>query len=221
MTRGVANEPSHTPYFSVIHGTPARPILHVRMRKVCLFVLAALLLLPVVASADELGQGAAGAAGDGSLVVSKANGRLTISGRGLIFGHVESGTIIVTDYRPDDTTAPSVSGGTMKLVGRKATPTYAGSDMRFLFPGGKYTLTIDGTGIDISAVGTGKLTEAGPGITDGTYSVDGGPTKSVSSVVGSASYGKGGAGGNGNGSNGNGSSVTTTGATGSVKSKSS
>src|SRR5207248_11500360 len=103
-----------------------------------------LLLVPAAAFAEH------GTAGDGSLVVSNANAKLTLSGHGLIFGHLDRGTItIVGDYRPDDNSAlPSVSGARLKFTGSNVV--YAGSDVRFLFPGGRYTLILEGTGIDIS-----------------------------------------------------------------------
>jgi hypothetical protein len=155
------------------------------MRKLCLLLLAGLLLLPAVAIADR------GGSSGGSLVVTDANARLTMSGHGLIFGHLGRGTItVVGDYKPDDNTAlSSVSGAKMKFSGGNVV--YTGSDVRFLFPGGKYTLIVDGTGIDISAVGTGKLAAVGKYLgDDGTVAVDGGTPQSVDSVTVLA-YGKG------------------------------
>jgi hypothetical protein len=156
------------------------------MRKLCLVLLASLLLLPAAAFAER------GLAGDGSLVVTNANARLTVSGHGLIFGHLDRGTItVVGDYKPDDNSAlSSVSGARMKLSG--ANVVYTGSDVRFLFPSGRYTLIVDGMGIDISAVGNGKLTAVGKGFTDdGTVAVDGGVPQSVD-AIGAVTYGKGG-----------------------------
>jgi hypothetical protein len=147
------------------------------MRKLCLLLLAGLLLLPAAAAADR------GGSSGGSLVVSDANARLTISGHGLIFGHLGRGTItVVGDYKPDDNTAlSSVSGAKMKFTGSNVV--YTGSDVRFLFPGGRYTLIVDGTGIDISAVGTGKLAAVGKFFgDDGTVAVDGSTPQAVDSV---------------------------------------
>jgi hypothetical protein len=154
------------------------------MRKLCLLLLAALLLLPAAAVAERDASG-------GSLVVSDANARLTLSGHGLIFGHLARGTItVVGDYRPDDNTALSlVSGAKMKFTGGNVV--YTGSDVRFLFPGGRYTLIVDGTGIDISAVGTGKLAAVGKYFgDDGTVTVDGGTPQAIDSVS-VLTYGKG------------------------------
>lgn len=144
------------------------------MRKLCLLLLASLLLLPAAAL------GAGSSANGGSLVISDATGKLTVSGHGLIFGHLDRGTItVVGDYKPDDNTAlPSVSGARMKFAGGNVV--YSGSDVRFLFPGGRYTLVVDGTGVDLSAVGTGKLSAVGRGSAeDGWVTVDGGTPQSI------------------------------------------
>jgi hypothetical protein len=155
------------------------------MRKLCLLLLAGLLVLPAAAVADR------GGPSGGSLVVSDANARLTLSGHGLIFGHLGRGTItVVGDYKPDDNNSlSSVSGAKMKFTGGNVV--YSGSDVRFWFPGGRYTLIVDGTGIDISAVGNGKLTAVGKFLADdGTVAVDGGTPQSIDSVS-VVTYGKG------------------------------
>jgi hypothetical protein len=144
------------------------------MRKLCLLLLASLVLLPAAALADR------GSSNGGSLAVSDAVGKVTVSGHGLIFGHLDRGTItIVGDYKPDDNTAlSSVSGAKMKFAGGNVV--YSGTDVRFLFPGGRYTLVVDGSGIDLSAVGTGKLTAVGKGSAqDGWVTVDGGTPQSI------------------------------------------
>jgi hypothetical protein len=125
------------------------------MRKLSLIVLASLLLIPAAASAERV------AAGDGSLVIKDASGRLTVSGHGLIFGHIDRGTVtVVGDYRPDSHSAlSSVSGAKLRLVAGNVV--YSGSDMRFFFPGGRYTLVLDGVGIDASAVGAGRFSAVG------------------------------------------------------------
>jgi hypothetical protein len=160
------------------------------MRKLCLVLLASLFLVPAAACAEL------GAAGDGSLVVSNANARLTVSGHGLIFGHLDRGSItIVGDYKPDDNTAlPSVSGAKLKFTGSNVV--YTGTDVRFLFPAGRFVLILDGTGVDVSAVGTGKLTAVGKGFPDdGSVTVDSGSPVEVDNVLGTITWGKGNAAG--------------------------
>ena len=67
------------------------------MRRQGAILVASLLALSAAATAGHAG------VGDGSLVVTAANGRLALSGRGLLFGHLDRGSItIVGDYRPDD-----------------------------------------------------------------------------------------------------------------------
>ena len=155
--------------------------------------LSLLLLLPVLAL-PTLALAARSAPGDGSLVVANVSGTITVQGKGLIFGHFDRGSLTVLDYRPDGTTAPSVSGAKMKLTG-SLDVLYSGSDVRFLFPGGKYTLRFEGVGIDISGVGKGSVQLAGRGsLDDGTFAVNGAKPLSLSSAPATASYGGAGAG---------------------------
>jgi hypothetical protein len=149
------------------------------MRKLSLIVLASLLLIPAAASAERV------AAGDGSLVIKDASGRRTVSGHGLIFGHIDRGTVtVVGDYRPDSHSAlSSVSGAKLRLVAGNVV--YSGSDMRFFFPGGRYTLVLDGVGIDASAVGAGRFSAVGKGLVDdGTFAVDGDAPQLIDDAAG-------------------------------------
>ena len=154
------------------------------MRKLLLIMLAAVLILPAAARAGR------DSSGDGSLVVSSADGKLAVQGKGLIFGHLDHGTITVVDYNPDDNTAlPSVSGAKLKLLGGKVV--FSGNDVRFLFPGGRYNLIVEGTGIAISAVGNGKITSVGAGTNgDGVFTVDGSRAQQIG-TTGTVTYGKG------------------------------
>ena len=154
------------------------------MRKLLLILLAAVLILPAAARAGR------DSPGDGSLVVSSADGKLTVQGKGLIFGHLDSGKITVVEYKPDDNTAlPSVSGAKFKIVGGRVV--YSGNDVRFLFPGGRYNLIVEGTGIAISAVGNGKITPVGAGTNDdGSLTVDGSRSQQIG-TAGAVTYGKG------------------------------
>jgi hypothetical protein len=139
------------------------------MRRLLFFLLVFALALPALALA------ARSAPGDGSLVVTNANGTILVKGKGLIYGHLEQGKLTVVDYKPDGITVPSVSGAKWKLAPGTLDVVYVGSNVRFLFPVGKYSLRIEGEGIDISAVGRGSVQVIGAGTADdGTYSVDGG-----------------------------------------------
>jgi hypothetical protein len=139
------------------------------MRRAGLLVLCFLLALPALALT------ARAASGDGSLVVTRADGTVLVRGKGLIYGHFEQGKLTVVDYKPDGVTVPSVSGAKWRLAPGRLDVVYQGTDVRFLFPSGKYTLRFEGTGIDISAVGKGSVQVIGAGSSDdGSYSVNGG-----------------------------------------------
>ena len=157
------------------------------MRKLVLILLATVLILPAAARAGS------DSSGDGSLVVSSADGKLAVQGKGLIFGHFDHGTLtIVGDYKPDDNTAlSSVSGARMKVVGSNVV--YSGSDVRFLFPSGKYNLIVEGSGIAVSAVGNGKITAVAAFTgDDGSFTVDGNHAQLIGTAASvSSSYGKG------------------------------
>ena len=69
------------------------------------FFLFALLLVPSAALAES------GAAGDGSLVVAGASARIIfVQGNGLVFGHINQGTLTVVEYKADDASSAEVSG---------------------------------------------------------------------------------------------------------------
>ena len=120
------------------------------MRKLCLMFAAAALAAPaVVAAADR-------SAGDGSLSVTGGSGTIVIRGRGVVYGHIEQGTVMVLDYKPDQSTAvASISSGKVKYPYTRGKASFTGTDIRFLFPSGRYTLQFIATGIDVSAVGKG------------------------------------------------------------------
>lgn len=154
------------------------------MRKLLLILLATVAILPAAALAGS------DTSGDGSLVVSSAVGRVAVQGKGLIFGHLDHGTITIVDYKPDANTAlSSISGASLRLLGGNVV--YSGNDVRFLFPSGKYNLIVEGSGIDVSAVGSGRLrvTGAGPGA-EGSFTVDGGRTQQIGTTSGPVTYGK-------------------------------
>jgi hypothetical protein len=139
------------------------------MRRLPLFLVT---VLALACAATALAGGVA--SGDGSLVVSGASVRLlVVTGNGLIFGHVNQGTLTILDYSGDP---PSVqmNGSVLKLQVGSSTQ-YSGSDIRFLFPNGHYTLRFDGVGIDLSAVGKGAVTAIGVGsANDGSLGTNGG-----------------------------------------------
>jgi hypothetical protein len=78
----------------------------------------------------------------------------------------------------------------MKLTGVSLNVVYAGKGVRFLFPGGVYTLRIEGTGIDVSAVGRGSIQMTGKGSkNDGTVAVNGATAVPLAVAPALATYG--------------------------------
>src|SRR5262245_48776513 len=117
------------------------------MRRLTLLLLLVALVVPTASHAGRAAQG------DGSLVVSNVDGVITVQVKGVIFGHFDHGSMTVLEFKADGNALPTVSSAKQKLSGAKLNVVYSGSDVRFLFPDGKYTLRFDATGVDLSAVG--------------------------------------------------------------------
>jgi hypothetical protein len=164
------------------------------MRRLCVLLLAACLVPPAVALARDSGPN------DGSLVITHASGSLVLTGKGLMFGHVDRGTVTVLSYKPEGNSVPTVSGAKMKLVGNSINVVYTGSDVRFLFPGGRYSIEIDGTNVDVSAIGKGRVSALGAGSADdGSVVADGGTPQPLGKLPMVALWGAGGSAGPGAG----------------------
>ncbi len=152
------------------------------MRRI-LLIAAIALAVPVAALA------APDAVGDGSLSLNSASGTIFVQGRGVIYGHLDSGTVMVLDFKADDgVSTPSISSG--KAKNAKGSSVFAGSDVRFLLPSGRYTVELIGAGIDASAVGRGSIVATGLGSPDdGSYTVNGSKTQPLGKVPTSDSFG--------------------------------
>jgi len=149
-------------------------------RTVVLGACLAALLLPAAAAAML------DAPGDGSLVVKNASGprnlpvvALIITGAAI--GHVDQGHIVIDDPTPNNGVTPEVTSGTGPFW-RKDSPSidtaqvWGGTDFKFRAVGGKYTILIYGSGVDVVALGTGTVTLTGlvdDPHNDGTYSLNG------------------------------------------------
>ena len=129
------------------------------------------------------------AATDGALAVSAAEGTISVQGRGLLFGQLDQGALSIIDFRPDDpTSAITVSGA--KARTSWGVTVYAGTSVRFLLPAGKYVIRLNGSGIDLSAVGKGTVSATGAGsLDDGTFAVNGGKPQTLSTVAATQSFG--------------------------------
>jgi hypothetical protein len=147
-----------------------RAILRLRMRRLVLIMLVLGLSLPAAALAlREL-------PGDGTLVVDNARGVVTVRARGGIIGRFDSGRVTIVDPIQGDGGVPVVYGWERETVLGPRTTRYEGEDVRFRLIGGTYRVTVQATGMDISAVGRGSATVDGTGFSDqlGRYQINGG-----------------------------------------------
>jgi hypothetical protein len=153
------------------------------VRKLVLILLIAL-AVPTVATARTRDRD------DGTLAVKSASATIQIKAKGSILGRIDTGTLWVTDWNPTDNAAPQVYGAEKTISKTDMTTMYRGKDIRFRFVSGRYTIRVVGTGIDISAVGSGtvKLTGAGT-LDDGSYSLDGAAFKPVPLLLTSGTFG--------------------------------
>jgi len=112
--------------------------------------LAALILLVLGLSAT-VATGAANVPG-GTLSIEGGRGIVQISGRGVLVGRMEKGSLEITDLNLTDQWSPRVNG-----IPRGKVVTLRGKNVSFYVPGGRYRLIARGIGISISARGTGTV----------------------------------------------------------------
>ena len=129
---------------------------------------------------------------DGTLAVKAARGMIVIQARGTVLGRIDNGVVTITDLNPFDTNLPQVVGA--ESVQPDATnpsaTTYKGTGIRFRFVGAAYKITLIGSGIDIAAVGKGKVRFPVTGTAnDGQFSLDGGPFQDVPALPFTGSFG--------------------------------
>jgi hypothetical protein len=162
-----------------------RAILRLPMRRLVLIMLVLGLSAPAAALAlREL-------PGDGTLVVDNARGVVTVRARGGIIGRFDQGRVTIVDPILGDGGVPFVYGYDRVNVLGPHTTVYIGEDIRFRLIGGAYRVTVQGFGMDISAVGRGSATVDGSGFSDqpGRYQINGGtwqpmPDESTSLTLG-------------------------------------
>ena len=142
------------------------------MRRLSLILLSCLVVAPAALASAR-------ATGDGVLELRTVNGAVLLAGKGVVWGQMDKGKLVVNDLVQGDGD-PLVSGWERKVVGTATCDTctvYTGKDIHFRITGGKYRLSfLLATGIDLSAVGVGSAQLTGDLTADdtGDYALDGG-----------------------------------------------
>ncbi len=86
----------------------------------------------------------------GSLELKEGRGSFQITGKGVIVGRVDKGTLKIVDLTPADQWSPWVNGVPRgKVVGLK------GRNITFRISAGRYRIVASGDGVSVSARGTG------------------------------------------------------------------
>ena len=140
------------------------------MRALLTFAVLVALALPAASLARDQG------ASDGTVSVRDGRGTITISGRGGVIGSFARGSVTISDPVEGDGTGPIVTGDDFPPIEKNdTTTTWRGTKVRFRIIGGSFRIVVKARGINLSLVGTGKVTLDGAGTgDDGSYSVNGG-----------------------------------------------
>jgi hypothetical protein len=86
----------------------------------------------------------------GSLEIKDGRGIVEITGRGVLVGRIDKGSLEIVDMTLDDQWSPRVNG-----IPRGKTVGLRGKRISFYIPGGRYRIVARGTDISISVRGTG------------------------------------------------------------------
>jgi hypothetical protein len=144
--------------------------LFLRMRRLALILLVALLALPAAALAARSDKGF------GSFELRSASGVFVVTGNGVLLGQLDKGTVRVQSLTAADAADPAVSGlglHSHELSDLSAT-VFSGTNIHFRVTTGKYKITFRGTGLDLTAVGVGTADMiASPLVDAGQYTLDG------------------------------------------------
>src|SRR3989442_15092258 len=139
------------------------------MRRLLTFAMLAALALPAASAARSQG------ASDGTLSVRDGRGTITISARGGVIGSFAQGRVTISDPVDGDGTGPIVTGDEWSKDRDATTTTWGGTKVRFRIIGGSFRIVVKGRAINLSLVGTARLTLSAAGTgDDGSYSVNGG-----------------------------------------------
>lgn len=141
------------------------------MRRLAFILVLAAVAVPAAAVAADR------STGDGVFELKAANGTVILTGHGVLWGQLDSGSLRVTDSA--NTTIQSsmlVSGAEQtRPVGENVT-VYWGTNITFRVTGGKYRTRFKGSGLDLTAIGSGTadLTGDPTALTDGSFALDSG-----------------------------------------------
>jgi hypothetical protein len=155
-----------------------------------------MLCLPLIALAAPASAFALrDASGDGTLVVKGGAAPrgvpvVTLVINGTAIGHVSTGSpdvvdwVVIDDVNNTNDIGASVTNGAPSLTRKTVSDTetkFTGSDFRFRAAGGVYKIWIYGSGVDLFAVGQGKVTLQGTqsDTPDGVYAFNGGAWHSL------------------------------------------
>lgn len=139
------------------------------MRKCVLTLLVCLLAVPAIGSAALMRK-----SGDGTLSVEDGRGVVLLSVRGGVIGRFDRGSVTIVDLTPNDAFEPKVWGAERDVDVRGGDgERHSGKNVRFRVIGGEFFVLVNGSGIELSAVGTGWTTLTGRGRDPGVFSLDG------------------------------------------------
>jgi hypothetical protein len=140
------------------------------MRRLALILVLAAVAVPAAAVAADR------SAGDGVLELSAMNGTVTLAGKGVLWGQLDSGSIRVTDVSTANGQQLLVSGAEhTRPLGEDVT-VYWGNNITFRTTGGKYRIHFKGSGLDLTAIGVGTADLIGDptALDTGRYALDSG-----------------------------------------------
>jgi hypothetical protein len=139
------------------------------MRKSVLILLVCLLAAPAVGAAALRA-----AKSDGTLSVEDGRGVVVVSVRGAVIGRFDRGSVTIIDRTPRDAFEPKVWGAERDVdVRGGAGERHSGKNVRFRLIGGEFFILVNGSGIELSAVGTGWTTLTGRTRDPGVFTLDG------------------------------------------------
>lgn len=147
------------------------------MRRLLITLLCGLLLAPTALASSR-------ATGDGVLELRAVYGTVMLGSlaqpaQGTLWGQMDKGTLRVTDPSATDGVVLVSGWEKRNVVTSDTAPSvvvYSGKNIRFRVTGGKYKLFFSGSGIDLTAVGSGIARFSGDASADnpGDYALDGG-----------------------------------------------